>query len=197
MAAFQPMPGLADPVLDSQRIFRAVLGAMARPGTVHAIGDAPAAPKPLWPATVAVCLSLVDLDTPLWLDAAADTGAVRDHLRFHCGCPLVDRPETASFAVIAAPGDMPPLDRFAIGDPEYPDRSATLIVQAARLTGGADRRLTGPGIRDHAHLDAAGLPGAFWAWLRDNNRLFPLGVDVVLTAPEGIAALPRTTRVEG
>ena len=188
--------GLADPVLDSQRIFRGVLEAVSHPGRVLSLTTEGAALGLLHPATVAICLALVDLETPLWLDATARTPEVTEHLRFHCGCPIVDEPARARFAVVADPESMPDLDGFDPGTDEYPDRAATIIVQARRLTGGTGRRLTGPGIESEHRLEADGLPARFWESVRANHERFPRGVDVLLTAGPSLAALPRTTRVE-
>jgi alpha-D-ribose 1-methylphosphonate 5-triphosphate synthase subunit PhnH len=190
------LPGLADPVLDSQRIFRGVLEAMSRPGRIVLLNAAPPAPEPLHVATVAICLALVDLETPLWLPAPARTPGTLAHLRFHCGCPVVEEPERARFAVVPDAERMPDLDRFDAGTDEYPDRSATVIVQTRSLTAGTGRRLAGPGIDTEARLEAEGLPPRFWSALRTNHDRFPRGVDVVLTAGRTLAALPRTTRVE-
>ena len=189
-------PGLGDPVLDSQRIFRGVLDAMSHPGRIVPLAAPDTAPGVLYPATEAVCLALVDFETPLWLDAAGRTAEVMAHLRFHCGCPIVDEPAHARFAVVADPMRMPELDQLDPGTDEYPDRSATVIVQVDTLSGGAGRRLTGPGIESEARLDAPGLPERFWEGLRANHGRFPRGVDVLLTAGSRLAALPRTTRVE-
>jgi alpha-D-ribose 1-methylphosphonate 5-triphosphate synthase subunit PhnH len=189
--------GLADPVLDSQRIFRAVLEAMSHPGRVVSLGLEGGPLPPLHPATLAICLALADFETPLWLDAAGRTAEVSAHLRFHCGCPLVDDPARARFAVVAAPAAMPEIDRFDPGRAEYPDRSATVIVQARTLAGGTGRRLSGPGIGSDGRLEVDGLPARFWEGLRANHDRFPRGVDVLLTAGTSLAALPRTTRVDG
>ena len=82
-----------------------------------------------------------------------------------------------------------PLDGYRIGEAEYPDRSATLMVEMAELVPvGAD--LSGPGIRHTARLS---LPET--EAFRRNARLFPLGLDFFLTAGDRVAALPRTTRV--
>lgn len=194
-------PGLADPVLDSQRIFRSVLEAMSHPGRIVSLAAessrGASTGGSLQPATLAICLALVDLETPLWVDAPGRTPEVTEHLRFHCGCPIVDEPERARFAVVVDPEAMPDLDRFDPGTDEYPDRSATIIVQARRLAPGAGRRLTGPGVASEHRLEADGLPARFWASLRANHDRFPRGVDVLLTAGPALAALPRTTRVEG
>ena len=50
--------------------------------------------------------------------------------------------------------------------------------------------------RGHAaRLAVDGAPERFWAGLRDNHARFPRGVDVILAAPDRVAALPRTTSV--
>lgn len=187
-------PGFADPVLDSQRTFRAVLEAMAHPGRVV---SAPAidAPAPLGPATAAVCLTLLDLDTPLWLDPVAAAPAAVEYLRFHCGAPVVSEPGAARVVVIADPRELPALEAFEAGTDERPDLSATLVVQVDALWGGQGRRLSGPGIDGEARLDIHGAP-RLWDLVRANGRRFPRGVDLVLCAGEYLAALPRTTRVE-
>ena len=188
------LSGLVDPVLDSQRVFRMVLDAMAHPGTVVEVPGPEAAPPPLHLAAAAVCLALVDFDTPLWLDGSAASEDTREFLRFHCGCPLVNDPRLARFALIARAEVMPDLSRFDRGTDEDPDRSATLVVQVSTLTTGQGRRLTGPGIAGETLLEVDGLPSRFWSWRRENHALFPRGVDVLLTAGRRLTALPRTTQ---
>ena len=189
--------GFADPVLDSQRVFRGVLDAMAEPGRVITLDAPPSAPSRLHPATVAIALALLDFETPVWLDAAAGTPEAVAHLRFHCGCPIVADPARARFAIIGDPDAMPEIAVFDAGSDEYPDRSATLIVQAGTLRAGRGCRLTGPGIVTEARLEVGGLSGRFWEALRGNHARFPRGVDVLLAAGPSLAALPRTTWVEG
>lgn len=188
--------GLADAVLDAQRVFRAVLDAMARPGTVHDIAAvAVDPPPPLDPATAAVLLTLVDLDTSLWLDRRASALEVVEYLRFHCGAPLAAAPGAARFALVVDPKTMPPLEAFDAGTDERPDLSATLVLQATALRVGGSVHLTGPGIAGEARLEASGVPQAFWVALAAQRARFPRGVDVALAAGSLIAALPRSTRV--
>ncbi len=79
-------PGFADPVLDGQATFRAVLEAMSRPGRIQRAGSALRPPAPLNQAAAAVLLTLADADTGFAHDAGA---AAEAWLRFHCGMPLV------------------------------------------------------------------------------------------------------------
>lgn len=191
------LPGLADPVLDAQQIFRAVLEAMARPGTIVDLPSPPASPEPLDPATTAIVLALNDQETVVWLDDAADSEAVRQHLRFHCGSPLTADPAQAHFAIVGDIRAMPPLASFNLGGDEYPDRSTTLILQVPDLRGGTTWTLGGPGIRDRATLAVAGLPDGFRDQVIENHLGFPRGVDLIFTCGARATALPRSTRVEG
>ena len=178
--------GFADPPVEAARAFRAALDAMARPGTVRRIGGA-RPPGPLSPAAGALALALCDADAPVWLAPSLDVEAVRAWLRFHTGAVLVAKRE-AAFA-FGRWDELVPLGDFATGEPDYPDRSATLVVEVARL--GRDHRLTGPGIEGEAWLGVPD-PAARRAAMR-----FPLGLDLFLTCGAELAALPRTTRVEG
>lgn len=186
--------GFADPVLGAQATFRCLLEAIAHPGRiVIAPGGLPAHPAPLLAPAYAAALTLLDFETPLWVDPSLATPAVIDSLRLHCGCPIVPQAK-ARFALLAGPGG--PLAAFDQGTPEYPDRSATLIWQVESLESGRGVRLTGPGIRTSTRLHVEGLAADFWAQWGMNHRQFPLGVDVMLVTENQLAALPRSIGVE-
>jgi alpha-D-ribose 1-methylphosphonate 5-triphosphate synthase subunit PhnH len=186
--------GFADPVLDAQRCFRAVLDAMARPGRVHRVGASLCPPAPLDLAASAVLLTLVDADTPLWIDGGPDASA---WVRFHCGAPLVTDPGAASFVMAPHAGTAPPLAALDPGTDEAPQRGATLILQVADLAADdAGWRLTGPGIEREHRLRVEGAPPGFVAAWRANRAGFPRGVDVILCAGAKLAALPRTVRID-
>jgi len=191
------LPGFTDPVIQAQKMFRLLLEAMSRPGTMVELPQPQQVlpPAPLYPATAAAALTLLDYETPLWLDDQASCAEVTGYLRFHCGCPLVADRRRAAFAIIADPGQLPPLDSFNLGSDDYPDRSTTLIIQVPSLTAGEKLPLTGPGIRDSITLAASGFPPEFRRWMADNHDLFPRGVDMIFTCGTVIAGLPRSTRL--
>lgn len=177
--------GFANAPIDAAHAFRGIMTAMARPGTIHTVmGAFP--PAPLGVAAGTALLTLCDPDTPLFLAPSVDSPDVRDWITFQTGAPFVG----AGDAMFAVGGwDEMPLDAFSIGTSEYPDRSATLIVELPQLEA-EGTTLRGPGIKDTAALS---LPQT--AAFARNARLFPLGLDFIFTCGDRLAALPRTTRV--
>jgi alpha-D-ribose 1-methylphosphonate 5-triphosphate synthase subunit PhnH len=191
MNATIELPGFADPVGEAQATFRAVLDAMARPGRLYRAGEHLTAPAPLDAAAAAVLLTLVDNETPLWLDAAA--AAAHDWLAFHCGAQVVKTPTDAAFAVALS---LPDLATLPAGSHEAPEDSATLILQIRALGTGVRYRLSGPGLREPALLAAGGLPADFAAIWQRNRALYPRGVDIILCSGTTLAALPRSVSIE-
>ena len=188
--------GFAAPVFEAQSMFRAVMVALARPGTLQPIGAAVRPPAPMTAGLAAVALTLCDPDSPVWLDAAlAAAPAVADWLRFQTGAPIVEDPRMAMFALVADGAALPSLDRFALGTDEYPDRSTTVVIAVDELDGGDTLHLTGPGIETTARLAPRPLPDHFAAQWQDNQHRFPRGVDVIFVAPGWLAGLPRSTRI--
>lgn len=188
--------GFSDAVLSAQSAFRAVLDAMSRPGTTPAMSSDAGVPDGLSPSTATLALTLFDHDTPIWRDAALNSEAIAQWLRFHTGAPLTGDPAQAAFALIGDVGSFSDISRFSKGTSDYPDRSTTLIFQVETLTTGTSLVLSGPGIKDTAELAPAPLPPDFIAMCAANHALFPRGCDFLFCAGEHIAALPRTTRIK-
>ncbi|HTU56292.1 MAG TPA: phosphonate C-P lyase system protein PhnH [Acetobacteraceae bacterium] len=183
------LPGFADPVGGAQACFRGLLDAMARPGTLHEVGEL-AAPPPLDPATASVLLTLVDADTTLWLDEPC--APAREWVLFHCGAPLVADPAGAAFALALA---MPKLAALSAGSDAAPEDGASLILQVAALRSGLPYRISGPGLKEPALLQVQGLPEDFAAQWAANHALFPRGIDLVLTAGRLFCCLPRSVQI--
>ena len=178
--------GFDTPPVDASHAFRGIMTAMARPGSVHDVTGA-TPPAPLSPAAGTVLLTLCDADTPVYLAGEADCEAVRTWIAFHTSAPL-SGPAACSFA-LGTWNALQPLSDYPLGTAQYPDRSATLIVECETLhTEGAT--LSGPGIRETAMLS---LPEI--AAFQQNAAHFPLGLDFIFTCENQVAALPRTTEV--
>lgn len=188
--------GFSDPVGASQIIFRSLMEAMARPGSVHALPAVTAPPAPLTDSASALIATLADADTPVWLDPAlTKTAAVRDWIVFHTGAPITDQRSEAAFALVASPQSLSALNGFALGSQEFPDRSTTVILQVSTLTEGTKLTLEGPGIKGRATLAPDPMPQHFAEQWWANRAAFPRGIDLILAGPGSVAAMPRGTRL--
>lgn len=188
-------PGFTDSVHDAQRVFRAVLGALARPGRIARLDATLVPPPPLHSTAAAILLALADFETTVWLDdGLSDDSEVAEFLRFHTGARLASSWREADFAIVTVPERMPALATFAQGTPEYPDRSTTIVIQVEAMTN-AGWEFFGPGIPDRVQFSAAPLPLDFQRQLAENRARFPRGVDLIFATAADIAALPRSARI--
>lgn len=178
--------GFENPAIQSAHAFRSVMEAMARPGTRHDVNGAEP-PAPLSKAAGCVLLTLCDSDTPVYLAGGADSEDVRAWLAFHTGAPLTG-PSHCMFAVGTWEA-LAPLSSYQTGTSEYPDRSATLIVECTELVA-SGATLRGPGIKLQAAMSLPDIEA-----FQRNRALFPLGLDFILTSRGQLAALPRSTQV--
>lgn len=196
--------GFSDLSTGSQAVFKAALQAMSHPGRLVELVHDAQVPAAGHPSSAGLLLALTDAASRLWLSPSLAAGGAAQWLRFHTGCTVVEEPGEAHLAWMAGPAEMPPLASFSQGTDEYPDRSATCILDVPALAEGGDWLLRGPGIRNQARLRVGGLPARmaasfparFAAEWAANHASFPCGVDLFLAAPRLIAAMPRTARLE-
>ncbi len=188
--------GFADAVYDAQSCFRALMDALANPGSIQAMAATTQPPQPLTAELGAVAQALFDHDTKVWLDSRLAANApVREWLAFQTGLVLVEDVSEAQFALVSDITQMPPLDVFAKGTAEYPDCSATIIMAVTGFNGDTVLQLQGPGIEHVRDFAPDILPVRFQEQWAANGALFPRGVDLVFAAPQAVAALPRSTKL--
>lgn len=184
------LPALHDPVHATQRIFRRALSALSEPGVAQDISDVPGLDR-LMPATYALCLCLLDSDTPVWISPRLVTPALRANLAFHCACPIVDEPGQAIFAILDGDGDSE-ITGFDSGSDRDPHLSCTLLIQLDALDGGHPAAWEGPGIQGKRVVRLP-FPEALWA--QRAAHVFPRGLDCFVAAGNQFLGLPRSTRV--
>ncbi|MEO1621308.1 MAG: phosphonate C-P lyase system protein PhnH [Cyanobacteria bacterium J06632_3] len=184
------LPGFQDAVHDAQRTFRSLLEALAHPGQVYRPEVNITPPPGLTVACAAACLTLMDLETVVWLSPSLNS-AVKDWLRFHTGCRFTQEPNNATFAVIDNISTDFRLADFNWGSAEDPEQSTTLLIQVEDLTSGDVKTLKGPGILEQASF-SPNLSATFWQQWGKNNAAYPLGVDCFLFTQDSVVGLPRT-----
>lgn len=186
--------GFRDPVFGSQAVFRALMDAFARPGTIADLAGHVGAPEGLDEAAAAILATLADADAPVFLEEPGEAAVA--WLAFQTGAaPLAD-PARAAFVVLSPSSDPSGWQRFALGEQAYPDRAATLLLPVESVEGGEPMMLSGPGIETTRTVAPRGLPEGFGDARRANAALFPRGHDLVLVAGARLLALPRPTRIE-
>jgi alpha-D-ribose 1-methylphosphonate 5-triphosphate synthase subunit PhnH len=188
------IPGFKDPVHDAQQTFRTLLDALARPG-LSQTSTPVTAPDGLTTGCAAACLTLLDLETSVWLQPGMPAAA-KSWLLFHTGCRFTEQPQTADFAVIIDIKTMPRLDSFNWGTAEYPEASTSLLIQLPSLQGQHSVTLEGPGILRATTLQAP-LNQDFWQQWQEITANYPLGLDAWLFAENQVLGLPRTTCIVG
>lgn len=196
--------GFSNEAFGSQAVFRSALQALSHPGRLVAVAHDAERPQPGHAASAVLLLAMLDADCSLWLSPTLRAGNAGTWLRFHTGCQLVDAVEDAQFVWVGAADPLPPLRSLRQGSDEYPDQSATCVLDVRTLADGEGAgddgmpllTLSGPGIQTRASLRVVGLPDDFGAQWVHNHAGFPRGVDLFLATDEALVGLPRTTRIQ-
>lgn len=188
-------PGLANPVMESQAIFRVILRAFSRPGIPVDFPAAAAIAAPLPAGISLACLALCDQDTPVWFGPGLDVRPVREWVRFHTGAPLCAGPEQAAFAFLDGMEALPALQKFSMGTDLAPEAGATLVISTPRQLGHRDMVLSGPGIPAPASFLLPALPPLFWRQRQALQAAYPRGLDLLFCSEGAFAGLPRTTAI--
>lgn len=191
--------GFGDEALGSQAVFRCALDALSRPGRLVEVLHDAAVPAQGHAASAALLLALLDADCTLWLSPALAASEAALWLHFHTGCQMVDDVSQAQFLWIALGDAMPALATLAQGTDEYPDQSATCVIDVIALNNTTAAEggwtLRGPGIQAQQALSVQGLDASFaLQWLANQTR-FPNGIDVFLATQNHLMGLPRSTSI--
>jgi alpha-D-ribose 1-methylphosphonate 5-triphosphate synthase subunit PhnH len=170
----------------AQRAFRAVLDALARPGTTASLPSVDGVPAALLPV-----LALADLDTPVCVLGDSPGGDWADALTTATSAPT--GPLAAARLVAALrPLETGELAGVRAGDAAAPEDAALVSLAVPGLDGGPSLRLSGPGIPGTRTIAPRGLPADLAATRA--ATAFPAGADLLLVTPDGqVLGLPRST----
>lgn len=189
-----------DPVFHGQEDYRVLLDAMSRPGTIHSLPDRTlATPEGILPTSALVALTLMNGDVSFW------TGdeSVREYLVFHTG-GKPEIPARADFVFLVgadAENGGPIMLEMKTGTLPYPEEGATAVIDVRGLhkdpfPGSLALRLAGPGVDGSITVYVNGLDARLLENTREMNAEFPLGIDLILTDPQGrLLCLPRSSQI--
>lgn len=173
----------------AQRVYRAVLEAFARPGTVQAL------PRTDFPPALLPALALADLETGTHvLEEQQDWTSV---LAVATGAPAAPL-GTAKYVTALRPPTVTEFGSVSTGTALSPESAATVVCAVDAVDDGIPVRLAGPGIESAIAFAPAGFDPALWQVRRHLVAEFPSGVDLLFVGPDGsVVGIPRTTVVFG
>lgn len=167
-----------------QRVFRLLLEAFSRPGTIQDMSGLIAVQH----ASIAVLAAMLDRQATL-----ADPHKLLEEQVW----PLLQaRPDgVASAGFILADGAVAPDFEPCLGTLGSPELGATLVLRAGKITAGKHILLRGPGVDGSAEFSAAGIEPVWLDKRKQWSAAFPLGVDIVLADATAIVAIPRSVQM--
>ncbi|RED44875.1 phosphonate C-P lyase system protein PhnH [Aestuariispira insulae] len=189
-------PAFSDPVMDSTESYRVIMQAMAKPAYAHEFPLEMDVPGKIGAAAGQILLTMADGDTPLWIAPELRDSALDLWIRFHTGCPLVERPEEATFVLATPETALKQLEKLSTGSPEYPDRGATVILVSKMIKADSGPVCSGPGFKEPRRIDFDGASPALWSLIGESRMDYPAGLDWLLVSGQSVAALPRSTKLE-
>ncbi|MEV6056573.1 phosphonate C-P lyase system protein PhnH [Streptomyces sp. NPDC052107] len=177
----------------AQGVFRAVLDALARPGTVTRF---PADVPGVVPPALLPVLALADLGTGVCVLEEDASRRWSDVVSVATNAPAVPL-ERARLATSVRPVAAEEILRPARGTAEAPEDGAVLCLPVTALEGGPRIwRLSGPGVPGERDVAPHGVPDGFVEARATAVGGFPAGVDLLLVSPDGrVMGLPRSTTV--
>lgn len=181
-----------DPIFDSQRSFRALLLATARPGEIchlPEVGDAQAHELAL--------MALLDHEVSFAVvgEGAQDAQDVLLLLTESRTAPLSE----ADFVLVLGGDSRGGLSELKRGTLEEPEVGAAAVYAVGEISDLAPLvlRLSGPGVPGERTVGIKGLANAEVEAIQEARAHYPLGVDVYLVSREGsVLGLPRSTQIE-
>ncbi len=194
-----------DEVFSSQAVFRRLLDALSRPGTIFSLPPVAytGSPHGFPVSALSVLKTLCDHRVTFSVGRPNERRAWISYLEVNLSTPF-RRPEEADFVLFDGAGFDEEFAYLKRGTPEFPERSATALLcvgALADLSAASDDtrtlHLEGPGVKGRASLFVAGLDGRYIEERARANRFAPMGIDLILIDRDArVAGLPRSTRVD-
>ncbi|WP_214319797.1 phosphonate C-P lyase system protein PhnH [Nonomuraea sediminis] len=173
----------------AQADFRALINALARPGTLERI--APCAGPP----ALAVAGGLADVEVPT---AVLGEEHLARALHLATSAPVATL-GTARMVVALRPPTPEEIAAMPRGDALHPELGTRLILAVATLSESSATvrlSLSGPGVPGSRSLGVTGMPTEVFTALATANGDFPAGIDTFLVAADGtVAGLPRSIQI--
>ncbi|WP_121614451.1 phosphonate C-P lyase system protein PhnH [Mesobacillus foraminis] len=190
-----------DVVHDLQSVYRKVVNATSRPGTIsdlsHEALSVEKVPVQCAASIWVLALTLLDQEVTFKVYSTQAEKASRAINQLTYAKPV--EVNEADFIFVLPDAEEGSLEE-AIESGKHgtlmnPHNSATIIVEAENVNEGVELLLTGPGIQTSTSVKVC-LTGDWIASRNQKNREYPLGIDLMIIDKEHqLLSLPRTTQI--
>lgn len=186
-----------DVVHDIQKVYRKVLNAMSRPGTIENVRDVEDKfniNMECYRSTYLIMLMVLDGEESFCIKDNEDVA--RDVTRLTGAKNKASKDADYIFVLNSFKDVNSVLKSAKIGTLIDPQKSATIIVEVDSINNDSKYVLKGPGIKTESNLSVS--LNNDWVNARDDkNKEYPLGIDMIFTDKSGnIACIPRTTKIK-
>lgn len=189
------LAGFDRPSLAAQQCFRAILAALAEPGSAQTLALPREVPSACEPGIASIGLALLDSSTSFHV---CELPGLSDYFRFHTGA-VDTEPQNAQwvFSSAANPAMLALIASLNMGSLESPEQASTLVLQLeAAPQDRVNLSLRGPGIQGVKGVPSFGMRPEFWTWRCAARERYPLGLDLLFVFGSQVWALPRSTAIE-
>lgn len=187
-----------DLVFDCQKIFKSVMNAMAKPGTVFSIKEQSDKLEEQNSVPLAIAMTFMDNRCTVYVDRNDDLLSMIREQTLAVKSDL----EKADFVVVPEVEEkenlgVELLDSAKVGTLPEPHKSAMVIVGLHTMEGDTALVLEGPGVKGQKKVTFS-QAAAMWLARREMLKYeFPCGTDILFYTDSGeIMGIPRTLKVE-
>lgn len=186
-----------DEVFEAQEHFRLIMDAMAKPGSIKTLDSEIIVYEGFSKASALIGFALLDSNTGFYQNYEENL----DQYLILNTSSSPKSPENADFLFLKEPNiEFQAIEEAAIGEPEYPEKGAFLIIEVSKISDEAFSKsleliLKGPGVKGSKSIHVGGLSKKVLEAIQEKNMEYPLGVDTILTDPSGtLVCIPRSNQ---
>lgn len=190
-----------DVVHDLQSVYRKVVNATSRPGTISNLRNEAKLVgkehKPCSASLLLLALTLLDQEVSfkVYSDNADNDSRTINQLTYAKGVEVNEADFIFVFRDAQDGSLQEAIEQGKQGTLINPHKSATIIAEADIVTKGEGLLLTGPGIQKTQSV-SVDLPGNWIQSRGQKNKEYPLGIDLmIIDKDHQLLSLPRTTQI--
>lgn len=186
-----------DVVHDIQKVYRKVINAMSRPGTIENVRDVEEKfniDMECFRSTYLIMLMVLDGEVSY---CVKDNETVNVNVNKLTGAKSKCNKDADYIFVLNNYKDINSvLEDAKVGILIDPQKSATIIVEVDSINNDSNLLLKGPGIETESSFNVS-INNEWVEARNDKNKEYPLGIDMIFTDKDGnIACIPRTTKIK-